>query len=93
MLECLHGDKKVRDCCVRFVLPPGLGSVEIRSDVSGEQVLAALARCHDEGFCNPQLTELAALAINTVRIRIASNTCSDITIFAGRDTRSSLVGP
>lgn len=46
VLECLQGDKKVRDGCVRFVLPTGLGSVEIRSDVSGEQVVAALARCH-----------------------------------------------
>ena len=45
VLECLQGDKKVRDGCVRFVLPTSLGSVEIRSDVSGEQVLAALARC------------------------------------------------
>ena len=47
VLECLQGDKKVRDGCVRFVLPTSLGTVEIRSDVSGEQVLAALARCHD----------------------------------------------
>ena len=46
VLECLQGDKKVRDGCVRFVLPTSLGSVEIRSDVSGEQVVAALARCH-----------------------------------------------
>jgi 3-dehydroquinate synthase len=45
VLQCLQGDKKVRDGCVRFVLPTCLGSVEIRSDVSGEQVLAALARC------------------------------------------------
>jgi len=47
VLECLQGDKKVRDGCVRFVLPTSLGSVEILSDVSGEQVVAALARCHD----------------------------------------------
>lgn len=46
VLECLQGDKKVRDGCVRFVLPTSLGSVEIRSDVSGEQVVAALTRCH-----------------------------------------------
>jgi 3-dehydroquinate synthase len=45
VLECLQGDKKVRDGCVRFVLPTRLGRVEIRSDVSGQQVLAALARC------------------------------------------------
>jgi 3-dehydroquinate synthase len=45
VLECLQGDKKVRDGTVRFVLPTSLGTVEIRSDVTGEQVLAALARC------------------------------------------------
>jgi 3-dehydroquinate synthase len=47
VLECLQGDKKVRDGCVRFVLPTSLGSVEIHSDVSGEQVVAALRRCRD----------------------------------------------
>ncbi|MEY3463000.1 MAG: hypothetical protein RLZZ468_778 [Cyanobacteriota bacterium] len=41
VLECLQGDKKVRDGTVRFVLPTGIGSVEIRGDVNGEQVLAA----------------------------------------------------
>jgi 3-dehydroquinate synthase len=45
VLSCLQGDKKVRDGRVRFVLPTGLGTVEIRDDVSGEQVLAALQRC------------------------------------------------
>jgi 3-dehydroquinate synthase len=45
VLQCLQGDKKVRDGTVRFVLPTSLGSVEIRSDVSGAQVLAALERC------------------------------------------------
>jgi hypothetical protein len=30
---------------VRFVLPTALGQVEIRSDVTGDQVLAALERC------------------------------------------------
>ena len=45
VLECLQGDKKVRDGCVRFVLPTALGQVEIRSDVIGDQVLAALERC------------------------------------------------
>ncbi|MFM2172463.1 MAG: hypothetical protein RLZZ54_390 [Cyanobacteriota bacterium] len=45
VLECLQGDKKVRDGCVRFVLPTALGQVEIRSDVTGDQVLAALERC------------------------------------------------
>jgi 3-dehydroquinate synthase len=45
VLECLQGDKKVRDGTVRFVLPTGIGTVEIRSDVSGEQVITALDRC------------------------------------------------
>ena len=45
VLECLQGDKKVRDGRVRFVLPTALGMVEIRDDVSGKQVLQALARC------------------------------------------------
>ena len=45
VLTCLQGDKKVRDGRVRFVLPTGLGSVQIRDDVSADQVLAALQRC------------------------------------------------
>ena len=45
VLRCLQGDKKVRDGRVRFVLPTSLGMVQIRDDVSGEQVLAALERC------------------------------------------------
>ena len=45
VLACLQGDKKVRDGRVRFVLPTALGAVEIRDDVSGPQVLAALQRC------------------------------------------------
>jgi 3-dehydroquinate synthase len=45
VLRCLQGDKKVRDGMVRFVLPTQIGRVEIRSDVSGEQVIAALQRC------------------------------------------------
>ncbi|MEY4298326.1 MAG: hypothetical protein RLZZ423_1505 [Cyanobacteriota bacterium] len=45
VLRCLQGDKKVRDGRVRFVLPTGLGSVEIRDDVTADQVLAALQRC------------------------------------------------
>jgi 3-dehydroquinate synthase len=35
----------VRDGRVRFVLPTGLGTVEICDEVSGAQVLAALERC------------------------------------------------
>ena len=45
VLACLQGDKKVRDGRVRFVLPTALGAVEMRDDVSGPQVLAALQRC------------------------------------------------
>lgn len=45
VLRCLQGDKKVRDGRVRFVLPTGLGTVEIRDAVSGAQVLSALQRC------------------------------------------------
>ena len=45
VLRCLQGDKKVRDGRVRFVLPTALGTVQIRDDVNGEQVLAALERC------------------------------------------------
>ena len=45
VLQCLQGDKKVRDGKVRFVLPTGLGSVQIRDDVTPVQVLAALQRC------------------------------------------------
>ena len=45
VLTCLQGDKKVRDGRVRFVLPTGLGSVQIRDDVSADQVIAALQRC------------------------------------------------
>jgi len=45
VLQCLQGDKKVRDGQVRFVLPTGLGTVQIRDDVTPEQVLAALQRC------------------------------------------------
>jgi len=45
VLACLQGDKKVRDGRVRFVLPTGIGGVEIRDDVGADQVLAALERC------------------------------------------------
>ena len=37
-------DKKVRDGQVRFVLPTGIGSVEIRNDVSASTVVEALQR-------------------------------------------------
>ena len=41
---CLQGDKKVREGQVRFVLPKGLGSVEIRSDVSEATIRGVLAQ-------------------------------------------------
>ena len=44
VLQCLQGDKKVRDGQVRFVLPTGIGSVEIRNDVSASTVVSALQR-------------------------------------------------
>jgi len=44
VLECLQGDKKVRDGQVRFVLPTGIGRVEIRNDVSPSTVIEALQR-------------------------------------------------
>jgi 3-dehydroquinate synthase len=43
VLACLQGDKKVRDGKVRFVLPTGLGAVEIRDDVSADTIRAVLA--------------------------------------------------
>jgi len=45
VLACLQGDKKVRDGRVRFVLPTGIGTVEIRSDVEAPVILEALGRC------------------------------------------------
>lgn len=45
VLSCLQGDKKVRDGRVRFVLPTGIGAVQIRDDVDAEAILAALERC------------------------------------------------
>jgi 3-dehydroquinate synthase len=44
VLTCLQGDKKVRDGRVRFVLPTGIGQVEIRDDVEADTIRAALAR-------------------------------------------------
>jgi 3-dehydroquinate synthase len=45
VLACLQGDKKVREGQVRFVLPTGIGSVEIRSDVSEATIRSALSSC------------------------------------------------
>ena len=45
VLACLQGDKKVREGQVRFVLPTGIGRVEIRNDVSEATIRSALASC------------------------------------------------
>jgi 3-dehydroquinate synthase len=45
VLSCLQGDKKVREGRVRFVLPTGIGTVEIRDDSDSAAILAALERC------------------------------------------------
>jgi 3-dehydroquinate synthase len=42
VLDCLQGDKKVRDGKVRFVLPTGLGSVVIRDDISADTIRSVL---------------------------------------------------
>ena len=42
VLDCLQGDKKVRDGRVRFVLPSAIGAVEIRDDVEPERIVTAL---------------------------------------------------
>jgi 3-dehydroquinate synthase len=43
VLDCLQGDKKVRDGKVRFVLPTAIGSVVIREDVEQTVIHAAIA--------------------------------------------------
>lgn len=43
VLDCLQGDKKVRDGKVRFVLPTAIGSVVIRDDVEQTVIHAAIA--------------------------------------------------
>ncbi len=42
VLRSLQGDKKVQDGRVRFVLPTAIGSVEIRNDVSEEEIRVCL---------------------------------------------------
>jgi 3-dehydroquinate synthase len=42
VLECLRGDKKVREGRVRFVLPTAIGAVEIRDDVEEDLIRAVL---------------------------------------------------
>ncbi|MBM5800354.1 MAG: 3-dehydroquinate synthase [Cyanobacteria bacterium K_DeepCast_35m_m2_023] len=42
VLDCLQGDKKVRNGKVRFVLPTAIGSVVIRDDVDAATITAAM---------------------------------------------------
>ena len=42
VLSTLQGDKKVRDGRLRFVLPRGIGDVEIRDDISRDEILRCL---------------------------------------------------
>lgn len=42
VLTTLQGDKKVRDGKLRFVMPQGVGKVEIRDDISREEILRCL---------------------------------------------------
>ena len=44
VLDCLQGDKKVREGQVRFVLPSAIGSVRIHSDVTATTIAEALSR-------------------------------------------------
>ena len=43
VLECLQGDKKVRQSKVRFVLPTAIGRVEIRDDIDPALIRQVLA--------------------------------------------------
>ncbi len=44
VLDCLQGDKKVRDGKVRFVLPTAIGSVLIRDDVDAATITSAMTQ-------------------------------------------------
>ncbi|MCH1545880.1 MAG: 3-dehydroquinate synthase, partial [Synechococcus sp. MOX_bin32] len=44
VLDSLQGDKKVRDGRLRFVMPTSIGTVEIRDDVSRDEILSCLER-------------------------------------------------
>ena len=48
VLECLQGDKKVRDGRLRFVLPTAIGTVEIRDDVEASTIIDTMARLSGE---------------------------------------------
>ena len=42
VFQCLQGDKKVRNGRLRFVLPTTIGAVEIRDDISQEEIMSCL---------------------------------------------------
>ncbi len=42
VLRTLQGDKKVRDGQLRFVMPTSIGTVEVRDDISREEILRCL---------------------------------------------------
>ena len=42
VLKTLQGDKKVLDGKLRFILPTAIGSVEIRDDITREEILRCL---------------------------------------------------
>ena len=44
VLHTLQGDKKVRDGQLRFVIPTGVGSVEIQNDISRDEITHCLER-------------------------------------------------
>ena len=48
VLRSLQGDKKVQDGRVRFVLPTAIGSVEIRNDVSEEEIRVCLNQLREK---------------------------------------------
>ena len=43
VLKTLQGDKKVRNGRLRFVMPKGIGTVEIRDDISQDAIFRCLA--------------------------------------------------
>ncbi|MEC9453033.1 MAG: 3-dehydroquinate synthase, partial [Cyanobacteriota bacterium] len=43
VLYTLQGDKKVKDGKLRFVIPTGIGNVEIKNDVSREEIRKCLS--------------------------------------------------
>ena len=47
VFQCLQGDKKVRNGRLRFVLPTTIGAVEIRDDISQEEIMSCLKALED----------------------------------------------